>query len=107
MQNMQILIKILAFIILFLIIFSLLIFYMSTHPQKIITDLTPSDLGLKYEEIAFKSTDGIKLSGWLLPNNKTKSAIIVMHGYPADKANLLGIAQILWGEFKNFFFFFF
>ena len=104
MQNMQILIKILAFIILFLIIFSLLIFYMSTHPQKIITDLTPSDLGLKYEEIAFKSADETKLNGWLIPNNKTKAAIIVMHGYPADKANLLEIAGFLAKDFNVFLF---
>ena len=101
---MQILIKVLVFIALFLIIFSFLIFFMSIHPQKIITDLIPSDLGLKYEEVTFNSTDGIKLSGWFLPNNKAKPTIIVMHGYPADKANLLGIAEFLAKDFNVFLF---
>ena len=77
---------------------------MSIHPIKIITNLEPSDLGLKHEEIVFKSADGIKLSGWLIPNNKTKSAIIVMHGYPADKANLLPTAEFLAKDFNVFLF---
>ena len=101
---MQILIKILLYLILFLVVFSLIIFFMSIHPQKIITDLEPSDLGLKYEKVAFESTDDIKLSGWFIPNNKTKSTIIVMHGYPADKANLLGIAEFLAKDFNVFLF---
>ncbi|MBI2658539.1 alpha/beta fold hydrolase [Candidatus Woesearchaeota archaeon] len=101
---MQILLKVFVFIALFLIIFSLLIFFMSIHPQKIITDLIPSDFGLKYEEVAFKSTDGINLNGWFLPNNKTKATIIVMHGYPADKANLLGISEFLAKDFNVFLF---
>ena len=72
--------------------------------MKIITNFVPSDLGLKYEEVTFKGTDGIKLSGWFLPNNKSKATIIVMHGYPADKANLLGIAEFLAKDFNVFLF---
>ena len=101
---MQILIKLLIFIALFLIFFSLFTFYMSIHPQKIITNLNPSDLDLEYEDASFNSTDGIKLNGWFIPNNKTRATIIVMHGYPADKANLLGIAEFLAKEFNVFLF---
>lgn len=104
---MQIWIKVLIFIALWLIIFSLFTFYTSVFtPQKgmYLTNLTPSDLGLKYEEVAFKSDDGIRLSGWFIPSNKSKTAIIVMHGYPADKANLLGIAEFLAKEFNVFLF---
>ena len=101
---MQIYLKILLFIALFLILFSLFTFFMSIRPTKIITNLIPSDLGLKAEEIIFESTDKIKLSGWFIPNNKTNAAIIVMHGYPADKANLLGIAEFLAKDFNVFLF---
>lgn len=97
---MQILLKVSIFIMLFLILFSLLTFFMSIHPRKIITNLAPEDLGLEYENVAFKSADGFKLSGWFFPNNKTKATIIVMHGYPADKANLLGIAEFLAKDFN-------
>jgi len=101
---MQIYLKILVFLILFLIFFSLFTFFMSIYPPKIITNLVPSDLGLKHEEVTFKSTDGVTLSGWFIPNNKTKNTIIVMHGYPADKANLLGIAEFLAKDFNVFLF---
>ena len=101
---MQILIKVLFFVIAFLILFSLLIFYISIRPFKIKTNLIPSDLNLKYEEVNFESADGIKLNGWFIPNSKSKSAIIVMHGYPADKANLLGVAEFLAEDFNVFLF---
>src|SRR3989338_8329395 len=104
LNHMQLAIKIALFILLFLILFSLLTFFMSIHPPKIITNLIPSDLGLEYEEITFKSTYDINLSGWLIPNNKAKKTIIVMHGYPADKANLLGIAEFLAKDFNVFLF---
>lgn len=101
---MQLPLRISIFAALFLMIFSLLTFYISIRPQKIITRLEPSDLGLNYEEVVFDSTDGIRLSGWLIPNNKTEAAIIVMHGYPADKANLLGVAEFLSKDFNVFLF---
>lgn len=101
---MQIYLKILVFVVLFLILFSLFTFFMSIHPAKIITNLEPSDLGLEYEEITLKSADNIILSGWFIPNNKTKATIVVMHGYPADKANLLGIAEFLAKDFNVFLF---
>ena len=101
---MQVWLKVLVFVALFLIIFSFLIFLMSILPPKIITNLIPSDLGLEYEEVSFKSADGIKLSGWFIPNSKTKATVIVMHGYPADKANLLGIAEFLTKDFNVFLF---
>lgn len=101
---MQIYLKILLFIALFLILLSLFAFFMAIRPIKIITKLEPSDLGLVAEEVSFKSTDEIRLSGWHIPNSKAKSAIIVMHGYPADKANLLPVAQFLAKDFNVFLF---
>jgi len=101
---MQLWLKALIFIALWLVLVSLWAFYMSIRPQQIMTDLLPSDLGLRYEEVNFKSADGIKLNGWFIPNNRTKSTIIVMHGYPADKANLLGIAEFLARDFNIFLF---
>ena len=73
---MQILIKVLFFVIAFLILFSLLIFYISIRPFKMKTNLIPPDFGLEYEEVNFESADGIKLNGWFIPNSKSKSAII-------------------------------
>lgn len=101
---MQVWFKVLLFILMFLVVLSFFTFVMSIFPRQIVTDLIPSDLGLKYWEVSFKSKDEIELNGWFIPNNKSKSAIIVMHGYPADKANLLGTAEFLAKDFNVFLF---
>ncbi len=93
-----------GFFIGFLTLFSLYGFWVATHPPKYITNLTPKDLGWEFEEIALTTKDDIKLSAWLVPS-KTKSdkVIILLHGYPADKANLLQWAEFLHQDFNLFF----
>lgn len=101
---MQIWIKAIFVFVSLFILLSLITFYQAIKPTKIVTNLIPSDLGLKYEEVSFSSKDGIKLNGWFLPNNKSEEVIVVMHGYPADKANLLLIAKFLNKDFNVFLF---
>jgi pimeloyl-ACP methyl ester carboxylesterase len=77
--------------IIFSIIFlSFLGFYLAIRPFKIVSSLNPGDLGLTYEEVSFKTDDNLILRGWFIPN-KTQGAktIILLHGYPADKGNIL------------------
>ncbi len=38
------------------------------HPLREIS-FTPADLGLEYEEVAFRSTNGVRLTGWYVPAN--------------------------------------
>lgn len=88
----------------FIILFSLYGFWVATHPQKFITNLTPKDLGWKFEEVKLVTEDGVKLAAWLVPSEtKTDRVIILLHGYPADKANLLRWAQFLYKDFNLFF----
>lgn len=52
------------------------------YPDNILYD-SPKRLGLNYEEITFKSTDGTKLSGWFIPARgfkKAKGTVIHFHG---------------------------
>lgn len=89
-----------VYVIVFIIIVSLYGFLSSIKPPKIRIDYKPEDFSLHYEDITFKSTDGLKLSGWFIPHNKSKDAIIVMHGYPANKADLLPVALFLNKKFN-------
>jgi fermentation-respiration switch protein FrsA (DUF1100 family) len=91
-------------IILFIIIISLYGLLMSIFPRRYVTDVKPSNLGLKYEEVTLKTADNIKLSGWFIPNNKSKDAIIVCHGYPFDKGNVLSYASFLHENYNLLFF---
>lgn len=83
-------------LIFFLLFTSLWSFYISIKPPKIISDITPKNLGLEYEEVSFTTSDGIKLIGWWLPNkNSAAKTLILLHGYPADKGDILPALSFL------------
>lgn len=88
----------------FLIFFSLYGFWTATHPPRYITNLTPKDLGWAFEEVSLTTTDNIKLAAWMIPaTNKSDKVVILLHGYPADKANLLQWSSFLHQDFNLFF----
>jgi dipeptidyl aminopeptidase/acylaminoacyl peptidase len=91
-------------IIAFILILSIYGLLISIFPRRHITDIKPSDLGLKYEEITLQTSDNIKLKAWFIPNNKTKNAIIICHGYPFDKGNVLSFATFLHNDYNLLFF---
>ncbi len=83
-------------LVLFLLFTSLWGFYSSIKPPKIISNITPKDLGLDYEEISFITSDDIKLVGWWLPNkNSVAKTLVLLHGYPADKGDILPVLSFL------------
>lgn len=86
-------------------LFSFYGFWQATHPPKFHTLQTPKDLGWQFEEVTITTSDGIKLAAWFVPSEKkTDQVIILLHGYPADKANLLNWAEFLHEDFNLFFF---
>lgn len=97
---------ILLFVIIFFLLFSLFGFYNSIRPPKIISKITPQDLGLNYEEISFVTEDNLTLRGWFIPHsgkNDVKT-IIFLHGYPADKGNILPTISFLNKDYNLFLF---
>ena len=90
-----------------LIVFSVLIitslwgFYTSIRPPKIISSLTPSALKMSYEEFALKTADGLTLRGWYIPSAKiTGKTLVLLHGYPADKGDILPALAFLHDDFN-------
>jgi len=81
----------LAIIVIFFVFASLWGFYISVKPGKIVSRITPKDLGLHYEEVSLVTEDNITLRGWFIPQEQasTGKTIIALHGYPADKGNIL------------------
>ena len=80
-------------------------FYTYTHPPRYISPLTPADYGLKYERVAFTTSDGLTLAGWFIPApNRDAPAIICCHGYPFDKGNILDLANFLYPDYHIFLF---
>jgi pimeloyl-ACP methyl ester carboxylesterase len=84
-----------------LVIVSLFGFYVSIRPPKIISPITPGDLKMGYEDVSFKTADGLTLRGWHIPAARTSAkTVILLHGYPADKGNILPALAFLHEDFN-------
>ena len=84
-----------------LIIISLWGFYSSIRPPKIISTLTPRDLKMNYEDVSFKTADGLTLRGWFIPGTRVNErTLILLHGYPADKGNILPALSFLHEDYN-------
>jgi dipeptidyl aminopeptidase/acylaminoacyl peptidase len=84
-----------------LIIVSLWGFYSSIRPPKITSSLTPRDLKMNYEDVSLETADGLTLRGWYIQSaKKTDKTLILLHGYPADKGNILPALAFLHEDFN-------
>ncbi|MBL7070372.1 MAG: alpha/beta hydrolase [Candidatus Omnitrophica bacterium] len=78
--------KILLEILLIPAVLGVIIAYLRFTEKRIIfypsgeIELTPQDIGLKYEDVFFDSRDGVKLNAWFVPVLKEKATIIFCHG---------------------------
>jgi uncharacterized protein len=73
---------------------SLVSFWLAVRPPRIAVPLAPGDFGLTVETVTIAADDGVKLAAWLLPRAGAP-AVVLLHGYPAEKADLLPIAAAL------------
>jgi dipeptidyl aminopeptidase/acylaminoacyl peptidase len=75
------------------------------RPPTFKTSDDPGRYGLLYENVSFPTSDGLTLWGWFIPaafDNPIgrKATILVGHGYPFDKANILRHALFLHARFR-------
>lgn len=98
-------IRVLFYLSLFLVVASLWGFYTSVRPPKIVSAITPLSLGMSYQEVVFTTADGLDLSGWYIPRQSaTRKTLILLHGYPADKGNILPVLSFLHEDYNLFLF---
>ncbi|MDP8266351.1 MAG: alpha/beta hydrolase [Candidatus Aceula meridiana] len=75
--------KFLVILIVSIVIFILAVKYLEQtsifYPEKEITD-RPNDIGLEYEDIYFKTEDGILINGWFIKNLTAESTLLFFHG---------------------------
>jgi dipeptidyl aminopeptidase/acylaminoacyl peptidase len=81
-----------------LVLMSLAQFWVAVRPPRIAVPLHPAEFGLTPEEVTIVAADGAKLAGWFLPR-PSAAGIVLLHGYPADKADLLPLAAALHRRF--------
>ena len=77
--------------------------WLVTHPARIESGLTPKNYNLPFEEITLTTKDSISIAGWFIPAPAPKKpALVILHGYPAEKGDMLSIASSLRPDFNIF-----
>ena len=76
------------------VLLSLVSFWLAVRPPRIAVPLHPDEFRLTVEHVTITAVDGVKLAGWLVPRAGAP-AVVLLHGYPAEKADMLPIAAAL------------
>jgi fermentation-respiration switch protein FrsA (DUF1100 family) len=98
------LVKIFFYALLAITLISALQFLLAIRPFSLHSNIGPSYFKLLHEEVIFVTDDGLKLKGWFIPGRDTRATVIVTHGYPADKGDLLPLAIFLHPHYNLFLF---
>ena len=62
-------------------------------PEREIT-VTPAEIGLSYEAVCFETADGVKLSGWFVPAERSRGVILFCHGNAGNISHRLESVQV-------------
>jgi len=49
------------------------------HPFRTI-EITPKEIGLNYENVTFKTDDGVQIAGWFIPSESSRITVLFAHG---------------------------
>src|SRR3989442_9332008 len=69
--------------------------YSVTHPARDRERIDPADLLLRAEDVTFRASDGVLLSGWLVKGAPRAPVIILCHDLGGSRSTLLGSAVSL------------
>lgn len=108
---LKIVIELIVILVAWFLLVSFFAFYTAIHPKKILNSQTPQSLGLVFENVVFQTEDRLTLKGWFIPTNQGEPAkessaktIIILHGYPAEKGDVLNWAIFLHDKYNLLFF---
>jgi len=81
------------------LVVSYLTFWRAVRPPRHSVPLRPADVGLEVRDITIHAEDGVALHGWFVPRPGAPG-VVLLHGYPAEKAEMLPIAATLAPHFS-------
>jgi alpha-beta hydrolase superfamily lysophospholipase len=76
--------------------FSSIVTRAGTRPMDRQLTSTPADFGAQFKGVEFQTSDGVKISGWLLPSRDKHATIVYSHGLFRSRRELLDRAVDLW-----------
>ncbi len=86
---------------------SLWSFWFTVRPPRLMLGGTPGQYRLPAQDVSVTADDGVKLAAWLIPRAGIagpvagEPAVILLHGYPAEKSDLLPLAAALHPRFTT------
>ena len=92
---MIIIVKFFFYFAIIVSVLSFFIVYANSHPPRYPLSIPPSQFGLKYEDVTFKTADLVDLKGWFIPSLKVRErspAVIICHGLGANKSDFTDLA---------------
>lgn len=67
------------------------------HPKRMPIKETPAQFGLRWEEVAFRTEDGLSLRGWYIPAARpTPHTMLVYHGIDDTRSTFVRQRQVAW-----------
>ncbi len=63
------------------------------YPSKEIV-FTPADIGIKYEDVFFRTDDNLMLNGWFIPAGNARGTLLFCHGNAGNISHRVEIAEI-------------
>ncbi|MCM8769684.1 MAG: alpha/beta fold hydrolase [Candidatus Omnitrophica bacterium] len=70
------------------------------RPVRMPLTISPKELGLPEEKIELLTDDGKKLAGWLIVSGKATGVVVCLHGYPANRSDILPAVAFLYPHFS-------
>ncbi|MDP9379307.1 MAG: alpha/beta fold hydrolase [Chloroflexota bacterium] len=67
-------------------------------PDKFIT---PWELGIPYEDVQFRTSDGLTLSGWWISHPDATRTVVTLTGHHGGRWDTIGIGSALWRRGMN------
>jgi pimeloyl-ACP methyl ester carboxylesterase len=63
-------------------------------PRTEVGDATPADRGMSYRDVTFSTSDGVRLSGWLVPT-RNSAVVVALPGAGSNRSAVLAQAAVL------------
>jgi fermentation-respiration switch protein FrsA (DUF1100 family) len=64
------------------------------HPLHTVPKRTPAAFGLAFEDVRFRTADGLELAGWLVPHARARGNLIFCHGHGRNRGHVAGFLEM-------------
>jgi fermentation-respiration switch protein FrsA (DUF1100 family) len=69
----------------------------AVHPLHTVPKRTPAALGLVFEEVRFRTADGLSLAGWVVPHPQARGNVLFCRGHGRNRGHVAGLLPTLHG----------